>query len=273
MSLRVKNGRVFAYAAASVLSVYFLYPLYVLFLEAFTPVKYTARIYPYQYPPEITFANLVTALTAPGFIQPFIRSLEVAFLVGLIAMVIGIPAAYGLSRLPTRIAYGITTLLFIVNMMPAIVIAIPIASQFISLGLYSTVLGLALAQELVVLPLAIFILLGAFQAIPRDLEYQARIDGAGLLRAVFGLIVPLAKIGATVAFLLSWMFSWDEFTFAVILSPNNPTLPIVIYQDMTRGNILAASAFALLVTIPVLILTALLQRYLKGEYLSGGLKG
>jgi trehalose transport system permease protein len=132
---------------------------------------------------------------------------------------------------------------------------------------------LALAQELVVLPLAVFILLGTFQAIPRDLEYQARIDGAGLVRSVFGLIVPLGKIGAAVAFLLSWMFSWDEFTFAVILSPNNPTLPIVIYQDMTRGNILAAAAFALLVTIPVLILTALLQQYLKGEYLSGGLKG
>jgi len=69
------------------------------------------------------------------------------------------------------------------------------------------------------------------------------------------------------------MLSWDEFTFATILSPITPTLPYVIYTNITRGNILASSALALVLTLPVVILTIMLQRYLKGEYLSGGLHG
>jgi trehalose transport system permease protein len=164
-------------------------------------------------------------------------------------------------------------MLFLANMLPAIVIAIPISAQFISFHLFNNIFGLAMAQELIVLPLTVFLLLGAFQSLPKDLENQARVDGAGMLRTLYTLLVPLSKAAVVAAFLLDWMVSWDEFTFAVILSPVNPTLPIVIYTNITRGDILASSAFALVLTVPVVILTAVLQKYLKGEYLSGGMHG
>jgi trehalose transport system permease protein len=269
-----KLSRTGLYIVIFLVSLAVIYPLYVLFLIAFSPVRYTldAR-YPLQYPGGLTLTNLLTAFKGFNLVGPALRSIETAFLVGAIALVIGIPAAYGLSKLPRRQANTITTLLFLVNMLPAIVIAIPISAQFISAHLYNTVPGLALAQELVVLPLSVFLLLGAFDSIPRDLEYQARVDGAGLLRTVYLILVPLAKAGVVSTFLLAWMMSWDEFTFAVILSPINPTLPIVIYENITRGNILASSAFALILTLPVVVMTMLLQRYLKGEFLAGGLNG
>lgn len=262
------------YVAVGVTSVFLLYPLYVLFLISFSPVRYTINAaLPLQYPAGFTLTNLFAAFQGTDLIGPAIRSLETAFLVGSLAVVIGIPAAYSLSKLPRNTANLLSSALFLVNMLPAIVIAIPISAQFISYGLYDTVPGLALAQELIVLPLTIFLLLGAFQALPPDLENQARVDGAGLMRTIFTLLVPLARAAIAAAFLLAWMVSWDEFTFAVILSPIDPTLPIVIYTNITRGNILASSAFALILTVPVIIMTVVLQKYLKGEYLSGGMHG
>ncbi|MGC8543946.1 MAG: carbohydrate ABC transporter permease [Vulcanisaeta sp.] len=186
-----------------------------------------------------------------------------ATLVGALALILGIPAGYGLSRLPARWAYTLTSILLVTNMMPGIVVAIPISAEFIGVGLYDTIPGLALAQELVALPLAVFILEGTFASIPRALEEQALVDGASIGSIIGRILTPLAAPGIVAAFLIAWMFSWDEFTYAIILSPIHPTLPVEIYTNITRGNVLAAIAFSLVFTIPVIILT--LQRYLRGS--------
>ena len=267
-------SRAMQYVLVAFMSGLFLYPLYILFLISFSPVQFTiGSLQPLQWPGGLTLQNLAQATQGASLIDPTVRSIATASLVGMITLLLGIPAAYGLSRLPNNIASMISALLFLVNMIPALVVAIPISVSFITLHLYNTILGLALAQGLVALPFTIFLLLGAFQSLPKDLENQARVDGAGMLRTLYTLLVPLSKSAVAAAFLISWMLSWDEFTFAVILSPINPTLPIIIYTNITRGNILASSAFALFLTLPVVILTVTLQRYLKGEYLSGGLHG
>ena len=67
------------------------------------------------------------------------------------------------------------------------------------------------------------------------------------------------------------MTSWDEFTYAVIVSPADPTFPVKLYNYISRGEPSLASAFALIVTVPVIIIAAILQKYLKGQYLSGGM--
>lgn len=269
-----RGGKVAVYIGVGLISLYILYPLYLLFLIAFTPIQYTIGTQiPSQLPVAFTLGNLRTALQGFNLIDPMIKSVEVAFLVGGIAIALGIPAAYGLSKMTVRRAGMISSTLFLANMLPAIVIAIPVSVTFLKIGLWDSVVGLALAQELIVLPLTIFLILGAFQTLPKDLENQARVDGAGIFQTLTKILIPLAKGGIVAAFLLSWMMSWDEFTFAIILSPVKQTLPIVIYENITRGNILASSAFALIVTIPVIILTVFLSKYLKGEFLSGGLVG
>jgi trehalose transport system permease protein len=268
-------SKVGLYVAVLVMSLLLLFPIYVLFLIAFTPVKFTiGSVFPTLYPGGFTIANLINAFKGNNFVAPFFRSLETAFLVGGLAIVMGIPAAYSLSKLPRNVSNLISSSLFLINMLPALVIAIPISAQFISYRLYDTIPGLALAQELIVLPLTIFLLLGAFQSLPPDLENQARVDGAGMVRTIFTVLVPLAKAAIAAAFLLAWMVSWDEFTFAIILSSPTPTLPIVIYNIMSgRASYLTGSAFSLAVTLPVIIMTVILQKYLRGEYLSGGMHG
>ena len=268
------KGKIFMYIGAIIVGIYFLFPLYILVLLAFNNPKYTIlSLYPSLLLQAPTLNNLITALQGTAFIDPFIKSLETATLVGLITVALAVPAGYGLSRIPRAIAYPILVILLLTNMMPGIVIGIPIAVDFIKLHLFETVEGLALAQTLITLPLSTFILQGTFSAIPRDLENQARIDGANLFHRLFSVLLPLAAPGIAAAFLISWMFSWDEFTYAILIMPFHSTLPVTIYIDVTRGNLLAGVAFSLIFTIPVIVLTFALQKYLRGEYLAGGLKG
>jgi trehalose transport system permease protein len=265
------------YAAIVALSAALLFPIYVIFLLAFVPDHYTIFSFvPPLIPPALTLTNLQAGLTAANapFLPSMYFSLEIAFLVGAIALLIGIPTAYGLSRLPRGLAYGVTTVMFIVNMLPSIVIAIPITVPFIKVGLYGSALGIALTQELLALPVTVFLLVGAFQGLPKDLENQARVDGAGRIRAVLGSLVPLIRPALAASFLLAWMFSWDESTFALILYSNTPTLPVEIFLTVTgRGNPLVGVAFSFVATVPVIILTIFLQKYLKGEDFTVGVRG
>ncbi|MGI0156094.1 MAG: carbohydrate ABC transporter permease, partial [Thermoplasmata archaeon] len=256
-----------------------LFPIYIIFLVAFVPTKYTLFSgRPPLLPPSFTWANLQAGLNASTspLLPSMYLSIEIAFLVGLIAIAIGIPTAYGLSRLDARLAYGLTTVLFVVNMVPSITIAIPIVEPFIKIGLYGSALSIGLTQELLALPMTVFLLLGSFQGLPPDLENQARVDGAGRMRAVYGNLVPLVRPALVAAFLLSWMLSWDESTFALILyNPGTTaTLPVNIFLAFTgRGNPAVGVAFSVIATIPVIVLTVVLQRYLKGEDLAAGVRG
>src|SRR5205823_4054569 len=158
-------SRVMQYVLVSFVSALFLYPLYILFLISFSPVQFTlGTLRPLQWPGGFTLQNLVQAIQGTNLVDPTIRSLTTASLVGVITLLFGIPAAYGLSRLPNNVSNMISALLFLVNMIPALVIAIPISVSFITLHLYNTILGLALAQGLIALPFTIFLLLGAFQS-------------------------------------------------------------------------------------------------------------
>lgn len=268
-------SRVGFYVIVAIILLYTYFPLYTLILIAFAPITQTpvGSLSPRLIPTRFTLAAFYGALHIPEISEALVKSLEVAFIVAGLALLLGVPAAYGLSRMNHKIATGISTMLFFANMLPSITIAIPLSVTFLKLGLSETPIALALAQELVVLPLTIFMLLGAFQSVPNDLIAQARVDGAGLTRTIVTMILPLAKAGAAAAFILSWMMSWDEFTFAVFLSPAKPTLPILIDIYVTRGSILDASAFAIVVTIPVIVLLVFLSRFLKGELLTGGFNG
>jgi trehalose transport system permease protein len=267
------------YVAIVLISLFFLLPIYIIFLIGFVPTGNTIyETIPALYPVSLTWANLSGGLATSSspFLGSMYLSIEVAFFVGALAIALGIPTAYGLSRLGSGLAYGITTVLFVVNMVPSITIAIPISVVFIKAGLYGSWLSIGLAQELLALPITVFLLVGSFQGLPRDLENQARVDGAGLGRAIYGNLVPLIVPGLVAAFLLSWMLSWDESTFALILY--NPaisaTLPVNIFLAFTgRGIPAYGVAFSVIATIPVILLVVVLQRYLKGEDLAAGVRG
>lgn len=267
----------YLYTAAIVLSFFVLLPLYIMIIISFAvPSQTVAAYYPRLFPSKFTLANFVAAFSGYGTIlkAAFFKSLITAFIAAGLAILLGFHAAFGLNKLPHKMSNLLIAILFFSTMIPSITIAIPISATFLSLGLYGSALGLALAQELIVLPLTVFLIMGSMESIPKQLENQARIDGASFSQTLYRIIFPLAVPGIVSAFLLSWLMSWDEFTFAAIITPASPTLPFLIYVDSTaRGNILAATSFSLVVTIPVVVLTIILSKFLRGSYLTSGITG
>jgi trehalose transport system permease protein len=200
------------------------------------------------------------------------KSLRVATITAIIAVLMAAPAAYVISRIGKRWKYICIMSLFISRMFPEVGIALPISIRFLSWNLIDTSLGLILAHIIKVLPYVAWILVGTFEAIPRSLEEASFVDGAGKMRTLFTIIFPLCLPGVSVAAMLAWLESWNEFTYALYLTISENTLPLQTYYYLNRGSIFNSAAYATIITIPVIMITFILQRYLKAGMLAGGVK-
>src|SRR5690606_38545845 len=118
-----------------------------------------------------------------------------------------------------------------------------------------------------------WILVSTFSAIPVDLEEAAFIDGATRLQTLRLVIFPVAMQGIAVSAIYVWLNSWNEFTYALYLSLTTKTMPLQIYYYVERGGFFDQAAYAIILAIPVFIITFIFQRYLKSDYLSGAFKG
>ncbi|MBD3245586.1 MAG: ABC transporter permease subunit [Candidatus Omnitrophica bacterium] len=207
------------------------------------------------------------------FFAPLSKSVVTALGTSVLSLLLTVPAAYAISRFRYRARYGLILVIFLTRMIPEISIALPVSITFIKGGLFDTVFGLMLAHLVRVLPISCFILVGVFSSFPKELEKQALIDGAGRLYAFFKIVLPLSLRGISVAGIFSFMFSWDEFIYASYLTLSKPTMPLKMYYYISRGNIFSSATYAVIITIPVLIFTFALQRYIRPGYLSGAMKG
>ena len=205
--------------------------------------------------------------------QPLSKSLLVAISSVMLSLLLAIPGAYALSRLPYKISSAILLLIFLSRMIPEVAIALPISITFIRWGLLDTVLGLTMAHSLRILPIVTWILVSSFRTIPKDLEDAAFVDGCSKLRSLLTIVLPIALPGVAVAAIFGFLGSWDEFTYAVYLSLTQKTLPLIVYYYINRASFFLAAAYATIITIPVVIVTYALQKYLKSEYLAGAIKG
>lgn len=158
-------------------------------------------------------------------------------------------------------------------MIPEISIALPISISFIKMGFFDTIFGLVFAHLIRILPISCFILVGVFSGFPEELEKQARIDGCSRIKALVKVVLPLSLGGISVAGIFSFLLSWDEFIYASYLCLAQPTMPLKMYYYISRGDLFYSATYAVIITIPVLILTFMLQKYLKPGYLSGAIKG
>jgi ABC-type glycerol-3-phosphate transport system permease component len=132
--------------------------------------------------------------------------------------------------------------------------------------------GLALSHLTLVLPVAAWVLTTSVLAIPRQVEEAAAIDGCSPWQTLWRVTLRLATPGLVVAGLLAWLFSWEEFVLATYLTLGAKTMPLQVYYYLYQGNWFLTAACAALMTAPVLILSALLQRHLRGASLAGAIR-
>ncbi|MDX0967298.1 carbohydrate ABC transporter permease [Sinorhizobium medicae] len=194
-----------------------------------------------------------------------------------LVLLIGAPAAYSLawrrwSKLFSTLFLG-WTLVF--HMIPPITLIGPWYLLFREIGLYNTLTGLVLTHVVVNLPLTIWLMMSAFENIPRELEEAAVVDGCRTLTAFFVILLPLALPGLIAAGLLSFLFSWSEFSIALNLTTKETyTIPVAIASyagenEILHGQMAAASVLS---TIPAVILMFFGQRFILGGLTAGAVK-
>lgn len=250
-----------------------LFPVYLIFMVSFAPGSALFGERPPLVITDFTLQWWDRVIGGGGLIQPLIKSLTVATASTAIAIVVAAPAAYVISRLRPALAYTIVLALLITRMFPEFTIGISVATLFARFDLLDTYLGLILAHLIGALPFIAWILVGTFETVPADLEEAAHIDGASRLTTLLRVVFPVAAPGIAVAALFVWLYSWNEFLYARLLTTNQNTLPLQVFQAIDRGTLQQMATVAAVLTLPILLVVYFLQRYLRPGALSGAVKG
>lgn len=225
----------------------------------------------------ISLAHYRALFGERGFVVPIRNSLVVAGATTLIALPAATLCAYSLARLRMRGKTVLLAIVLAVSMFPQIAVVAPLYLLLRELRLIDTYPGLVLPYVTFATPLAIWLLTGFFRQLPRDLEDAAMIDGAGRLRALRDIVLPIAAPALASTAILTFLYCWNEFLFALsfTVSPERHTVPVSIALFRGRyqvpwGQILAAAVVA---TIPVAAVVIAFQRRIVAGLTAGSVKG
>ena len=190
----------------------------------------------------------------------------------LTGLLVGVPAGYGIARAKSaKFAF----LILIARITPALSYLIPMFLAFQLMGLNGTITALVISHLVITIPIIVWVMIGYFENVPIELEDAALVDGASPWQGFRHIALPLARPGLIVGAILAFIFSWNNFVFSVVLGGKTTrTLPSAIYNVLTFEQISwgPLAAAALLVTLPVLLLTVVAQRQIVAGLSAGGLK-
>lgn len=233
------------------------------------------------YPPVWLFAptldHYATVLTDPALDFPryLLNSTAIALGGTVLALGLGVPAAYAMARL----GKGTKTILPVVTnlrALPLVIFAIPFYLLYQALGLLDTRLGLALISCIINLPLALILLVGFLQDLPQEIEEAARVDGASTFAVLRHIVLPLARPVLVAVAILSFIYSWNEFLFGLILTTRS-AVPVTVgatFFITSWGVKWGATAAAMMLSVlPPLLLGLVSYRYLGRAMLAGAVKG
>ncbi|HEV7274660.1 MAG TPA: carbohydrate ABC transporter permease [Devosiaceae bacterium] len=236
------------------------------------PFAIPARLWP-QNP---TLENYVTAFR-PEFQTYFLNSLIVSGATVLITVTLALLAAYVFSRAQMRLVSIVMGLVILAQMFPASAIIIPMYKIMREANLLNTYAALIIAYVTVTLPVAIWMLRGFFARLPITLEEAAEMDGAGPMRTFVEIILPLSKPGVVATAVYVLIVTWQEFLFALSFTSTREmrTLPVGINDFIGQygiryGELMASSV---LISMPVIAVFFLLQRYFVAGLTAGAVKG
>jgi len=223
-------------------------------------------------PDRFAWSNYTQIFQANDFLLYLWNSILVTGLSTLLALIVGVPAGYGIARLK---AHKSAIIIMIARMTPGLSYLIPLFLLFQTVGLLGTLWPQIIIHLVVTVPIVIWLMIGYFETTPLELEEAARIDGASSWQVFFKVTLPIAKPGIVVSLILSVIFSWNNFVFGIVLaSRETRTLPVAIYnmlsfEQVSWGPLAAA---ALVVTLPVLALTLFAQRQIIAGLTNGAVK-
>lgn len=222
---------------------------------------------------EPTLANYRNVIAENNFLRFTWNSFVIATLSTGIGLVLGLPAAYSIARYKQN---GLALAILIARLTPYITYLVPWYIAFRALGLIDTYFALTLTHLIVGMPLIVWIMISFFEEIPIELEQAAYVDGASKLGTFFRIVLPLSMPGIVASSILAFIFSWNQFLFSLVLSgPTTKPVPVAVFNFISYGSIDfgGLGAAAVLITLPVVLLTLLIQRYIVSGLTMGAVKG
>jgi multiple sugar transport system permease protein len=265
------------YGLLAIFVIFALFPLYWLFKVSITPndLLYSEGVR--MWPSQMTFDHYVSVVRHTAFPLFFRNSVIVSGATSIASTLIAAAAGYGFSRFAFRGKIAIVGLLMVTQMFPLVMIVAPIFRLLAPLGLTNSLSGLVIVYTAFNVPFASFLMQSFFDAVPRDLEEAAMIDGATRFRAFRSIILPLTMPGLAATLGFVFTAAWSELLFALMLnsSSNASTFPVGLLAFVSKfsvdfGQMMAAGVLALL---PVCAFFLLIQRHLVQGLTAGAVKG
>jgi multiple sugar transport system permease protein len=235
----------------------------------------------FEYPPKLidnSFSGSAfnAVFDNPEEIRFFVNSYAVGLSVTALTILVAIVAAFALSRYKFALREPLKVMIIAVQAIPPITLVIPLFGVVIALHLYNSYEGLILTYLVFTLPYSVVMMTAYFNSIPRELDEAARIDGAGSMRTLWRVILPLARPGLVAVGFYAFMISWNEFLFALTLTQtdNMRTVPVGLTLLMGQYNYQwnQIMAMSVLGCLPVVVLFLIFQRHFVSGLSSGAVK-
>lgn len=270
------------------LSVYFLFALFPIFWIFLMSLKNSIDVI--ASPPKFIFtptfenykaitvglASYAFESVKPDFPQYFLNTLIIATASICVSLILGTFAAYSLARFSFRFKEDIAFTFLSFRFAPELMVILPLYIIFQKFHLIDSFIGLTLAYQLITLPFLIWVLRGFFEEIPKEIEQAARVDGYSWWGVFRKISLPLVKPGIAAVVILSFIFAWNNFIFAMILGGQH-TQPITLgilgfvgYERILWGQMAAAT---IICVIPELLLAFFVQKYIIRGLTFGAVKG
>jgi multiple sugar transport system permease protein len=264
----------------AILSFVVLFPLYTVVISSIKPLKDVRGDF-HWIPSEVTFRPYVDIWNTIPLGRFFVNSLVISLAATVCSVTLAIFAAYAISRyrFKGRTAFNVTVLS--TQMFPGILFLLPLFVIFVNIEratgitLYGTRLGLIITYLTFSLPFSIWMLVGYFNAIPRELEEAAMTEGATPLGALFRILLPVSRPGIVAVAIFAFITAWGEVLFASVLTNDaTRTLAIGLRNYASQSNVYwnQLMAAAIVVSLPVVVAFLALQRYIVRGLTSGGVK-
>jgi len=239
-----------------------LIPLAWIFLSSF---KYEAdqfSVPPRWFPGRLTLQNYAKFFGNAEFVRSFLNSIMVTLLSTLIALGLGVPAAYSLARFNWKHSNSIAFVILLARMTPPIVMVLPFFMIARYTNLSNTVIPIVIALSFFSVPFAVWMMRGFFQEIPVSIEEAALIDGCTRFQALRKIILPLVLPGISATSILCALISWNEFLFSLVLTGKDTrTLPVLVNMFVSERNIEwgVMSAAAIVIVLPMVVFGMIVQ--------------
>jgi multiple sugar transport system permease protein len=259
------------YAGAVALSVP---PIFVFLWMIMTGLKTGAQNI--SYPPEFIFTptleNFRAVFQQHNFLHFLFNSLVIAGLATLISLLLGLPAAYSIAKYRQG---KIGIIILLARMTPFVSYLLPWYIIFRHLKLIDTYTALTLTHLIITLPMVAWLMVAFFESVPGDLEDAAMIDGCSRLQSFIRIVLPLVRNGIATSAIMSFIFSWNQFLFSLILSgPKTKTVPVAVYNFISYGKIdwAGIGAAATLIVLPVSVFAFFVRKTIVQGLTMGALK-